>query len=94
LISENALFLTEQQASELTGFSKRTFQMWRTKGGGPPFIRTTGSVRYERERLIDWMRAKEVHSTSELTGDQLGGRCENLILARQKRLEFGAGRSA
>lgn len=48
-------FLTEAEAAELSGFSVRTLQAWRTHGGGPPFVRVGRAIRYRRGALIDWM---------------------------------------
>ena len=47
--------LTETEAAKFLGFSIRSLQGWRLKGGGPTFIKIGGkSVRYRRRDLIGW----------------------------------------
>ncbi len=47
--------LTEAEVSELSSYSKRTLQSWRTKRRGPPCVHHGRSVRYRRGTVIEWM---------------------------------------
>lgn len=56
-------YLDEKQAARLTGHSFRTYQGWRSSGGGPPYARVGGSVRYRRGDLLQWMAQHTVGGT-------------------------------
>lgn len=58
-------FLTQREASELTGFSASWFQRKRCEGGGPPFVKTDRYIRYRKSVLIAWMESRTVSNTSE-----------------------------
>lgn len=45
--------------------SIRTFNNWRTRGGGPPFTKVGGRVFYPLSKLIAWEEARTAWSTSE-----------------------------
>jgi len=51
-------YLSTVQASEYTGFSKTTLDIWRSRGDGPPYIKLAQAVRYKRTDLDDWLTAK------------------------------------
>lgn len=58
--------LNESAASQLIGFSVRSLQGWRVKGGGPRFVKIGGrSVRYRRRDLIAWAESNLCANTSE-----------------------------
>jgi hypothetical protein len=46
-----------QEAARL-GFSVRTLQQWRVKGGGPPYIKVGVSVRYNPEAVDVWLNER------------------------------------
>lgn len=58
-------FLTEREASTLTGLSVAWFQRSRWSGGGPPFIKISRAVRYSERSLIAWLQARTQISTSQ-----------------------------
>lgn len=58
-------WLTTPQAAEHLGMSRRTFEGYRSKGGGPPFAKLGSCVRYRREDLDHWAESRIVRSTSE-----------------------------
>lgn len=67
--------LTERDAADFLGYSARTLQNWRVRGGGPVFVKVSSrSVRYRRRDLIAWTESKCVAHTSEaaLQGVQHG----------------------
>lgn len=71
--TEEALLLTEKEAARLLGFSYRTLQAWRVRGGGPPFIKVSPAcVRYLRADLLAWTEAHRRYSTSD-SGPDAGG---------------------
>lgn len=51
--------LREQAAAVITGLSVRTLQGYRSRGGGPPYVRIGTAVRYRRGSLLAWLRARE-----------------------------------
>lgn len=57
--------LNEREAAKLTGHSARTYQAWRWRGGGPPFIKIGSSVRYDPIRLREWLAQRSRRSTTE-----------------------------
>ena len=58
-------YITEKQASELTGLSVAFFQKKRWQGDGPPFIRVSArAIRYKESVLRAWMDEREKMSTS------------------------------
>ncbi len=62
--------IDEHHAALILGYSVRTLQNWRVRGGGPKFIRVSArSIRYRRRELIEWADANIRCSTSD-TGQQ------------------------
>jgi hypothetical protein len=49
--------LKEREAADLLGLSFRTLQSWRSRGGGPAFVRLGGGVRYDKCDLNDFIQA-------------------------------------
>lgn len=58
-------YITETEASKLTGMSVAWFQRDRWKGGGIPFVKMERSVRYNVRDLIDFMESRKCKSTTE-----------------------------
>lgn len=53
--------LTVKQAAAMTGMSVAWFDDGRWRGSGPPYLRIARrAIRYDREALLSWFRAKEV----------------------------------
>ena len=45
--------LNEREAAKFLGYSTRALQNWRTRGGGPSYVKiSVRSVRYRRRDLI------------------------------------------
>lgn len=60
--------LSEPQASELTGLSRRTLQRFRLEGGGPAFIRlSTTRVGYRQSVVDAWLSSRTYATTSAET---------------------------
>jgi len=60
------ILLTEGQAATILGFSPRTLQAWRVRGGGPAFVHVSARcVRYRREELEAWISERLRISTSD-----------------------------
>jgi predicted DNA-binding transcriptional regulator AlpA len=71
ILSENPGWLDEaistRVASRLTGVSVCTLETWRSRGGGPKFIKIGAKmVRYQRRSLLEWMASQERRNTSDL----------------------------
>jgi hypothetical protein len=58
------LILTPKQAAALLNLSTSWLAKQRLKGGGPPYIKMGGAVRYSAVVLQEWMRGKQRLSTS------------------------------
>ena len=64
--SGTSILLTEGEAAQILGFSVRTLQGWRYKGGGPDFVEVSRCcVRYRRQDLDEWVRQRLRRSTSD-----------------------------
>jgi hypothetical protein len=60
------LHIDEKRASEYLGISPRTLQGYRTKGGGPEFVKISHKVvRYKIADLIKWTQNRKRKNTSE-----------------------------
>ena len=48
------------EASRIVGFTPRTLDTWRSRGGGPPFLKLgRRAVRYQRRALFEWLAGHE-----------------------------------
>lgn len=69
ILSENPGWLDEAistpAASTLTGVPVCTLETWRSRGGGPPFLKLGKTVRYQRRALFNWMARKQRKNTSD-----------------------------
>jgi hypothetical protein len=60
------LHIDEKRAAEYLGISPRTLQGYRTKGGGPEFVKISHKVvRYKIADLMKWVQNKKRRNTSE-----------------------------
>lgn len=59
------VYLDTQDAAERMDLSPRTLEQWRVKGGGPPFMKIGGGVRYDRADLDQWLASRKRRSTSD-----------------------------
>ena len=51
--------INEGEAARFLGYSVRTLQNWRVRGGGPAFVKVSSrSVRYRRRDLNQWADAR------------------------------------
>jgi len=63
---ENRL-LSESQAARYLAVSPRTLRNWRTRGGGPKFVKVSARcIRYRTKDLVDWTEGRTRRSTSDL----------------------------
>lgn len=63
---EVKILLTEAEAAEALGFTRRALQNWRRVGGGPPFVKVSHSaIRYRPADLEAWAAARRRTSTSD-----------------------------
>lgn len=57
--------LSEQEAASFMGFTPRTLQAWRYRGGGPEFVRISSrAIRYRFEDLSKWLEERICSNTS------------------------------
>lgn len=58
--------IDEREAAQFLGVSVRAVQNWRSRGGGPSFVRISSRlVRYTRRDLIEWISQHRRRNTSE-----------------------------
>ncbi|GJL92613.1 helix-turn-helix transcriptional regulator [Hyphococcus sp.] len=53
------------EAAKVTGVPPATLATWRSRGGGPKFLKLGRVVRYRRRALYEWMAARERRHTGE-----------------------------
>lgn len=58
-----ALHDEKREAARLA-VSPRTLQLWRLRGGGPPYIKVGNAVRYNPDQVDAWLSERTRHSTS------------------------------
>lgn len=54
-----------QQASDYLGLAQATLEAWRTRGGGPVFLKLGKAVRYRREDLDAFLNLRTYANTSQ-----------------------------
>lgn len=57
--------LTEQEVADILKVSVHKLRRDRCKGGGVPFVKFAGAVRYSQAALEVWIRERTVAHTSE-----------------------------
>jgi hypothetical protein len=62
-----ALHDEKREAARL-GFSVRTLQQWRLKGGGPPYLKIGSAVRYNPEAVDAWLSERTRSNTVQAQG--------------------------
>ena len=60
-----AEYLTTVQTAAYLSLSRQQLEIWRSKGGGPRYVKLDQSVRYKRSALDDFMAARERNHTAE-----------------------------
>lgn len=70
ILSDNPGWLDEAvttaEASRIIGFPASTLHTWRSRGGGPPFLKLgSKSVRYQRRALFTWMSTRQRANTAD-----------------------------
>lgn len=54
------------EASRILGLPACTLNTWRSRGGGPPYVKLgRRSIRYQRRVLFQWMAARERRNTAD-----------------------------
>jgi len=56
----------ESVISKKLDCEEKTLQAWRSRGGGPPFVKIGRLVRYRGCDVKQWINSRTVRSTSEL----------------------------
>ncbi len=56
---------TEKQEAARLGFSVRTLQQWRLRGGGPPYLKIGSAVRYNPDAVDAWLYERTRHNTAQ-----------------------------
>lgn len=84
--------LTEKQAARFLGFSARTLQSWRFRGGGPRYVSVSPRcVRYRLEDLRQWIEDRLRTSTAD-PGPEAGGGADTSLRRLEDADRFTRGR--
>ena len=59
-------YLTTVQAAIYLALSRQQLEIWRSRGGGPRFVKLAHAVRYKRSDLDDFMAARVRDHTAEI----------------------------
>lgn len=65
VLEDEALY-AESVISRNLDCEVKTLQAWRSRGGGPPFVKIGRLVRYRGCDVKQWITSRTVRSTSEL----------------------------
>jgi excisionase family DNA binding protein len=57
--------LTTKEAAQYVRLGKPTLERFRLTGVGPNFCKLGGAVRYRRDELDAWLKARTIRSTSQ-----------------------------
>lgn len=57
--------VTTTEAGRIVGFPPSTLSTWRSRGGGPPFLKIGAAVRYQRRALFEWLAARQRTNTAD-----------------------------
>ena len=68
--------LTPADAGRFLGFAVQTLARLRSEGGGPPYCKLVGRVRYKKSTLLKWADDRERRSTSEAKTPRTGAAAE------------------
>lgn len=60
--------MTTDEVADLLQVSRHTLPKWRIEGGGPPFVKFKGHVRYSRFEVLEWLETHRRTSTSDPGG--------------------------
>lgn len=65
--SPSEALLDERRAAAYLSVSPRTLRNWRTRGGGPKFVKVSARcIRYRVKDLAEWTERRTRRSTSDL----------------------------
>lgn len=59
------IYLTEKNLAARWNITIKTLQRWRWQGGGPPFLKFGGNVRYALNDILNYENLNRFFSTSE-----------------------------
>jgi len=62
---EAPIYLTEKELAVRWSIAIKTFQRWRWQGGGPPYVKFGGNVRYAISDILKYEKHNRRFSTSE-----------------------------
>ena len=57
--------LEQERVAEQLGVKAKTMEAWRSRGGGPAFVRVGRLVRYRPADVESWIRSRVRRSTSD-----------------------------
>jgi predicted DNA-binding transcriptional regulator AlpA len=63
-VLKNELLYDENYVAQLLGCTPKALQAWRTRGGGPPFVKLGRLVRYKWSDVSAWLETRRRTSTS------------------------------
>ena len=67
-------FVSEVELEQVTGISRRTWQKHRLFNHGPRYYKIHGSIRYELEEVLAWIKAFAAGGSEHALPTSTGGR--------------------
>lgn len=64
-MSSSITLLNTRQAAEALGVCPRTLEGFRTRGGGPAYVKIGRATRYRSQDILDWLESRVRRSTSD-----------------------------
>ncbi len=62
------VLLDSEEAARYLRLARPTLEAWRTRGGGPAFIKLGKAVRYRQTDLDEYLNSRTFANTSEFPG--------------------------
>lgn len=59
--------LTPQECAEMLKVSLDVLRRLRQKGGGPPYFKVKGRVRYDKEAVNEWVKSQEARYEKQIS---------------------------
>jgi len=61
--------IDEVAGARILNCKVKTLQAWRSRGGGPRYVKVGSLVRYRKSDILEWIERRTVDSTSRTTPD-------------------------
>ena len=66
------MYMKKRDVAEMLGCSERSIELWKAKYG-LPYVRIQRVVRYSKESVLEWMKAREQVAGQQKKGEREDG---------------------